>query len=73
MTELPEKAIEAVRRLAPEVHGDITHVMLHLAWHGEPGPIEPDDLAAVLEGLAHAGRGDFASDAEVKAAFRRFG
>jgi predicted transcriptional regulator len=47
--------------------------MLHLAWHGEPGPIEPDDLAAVLEGLAHAGRGEFASDAEVKAAFRRFG
>jgi hypothetical protein len=74
MTELPKMAVEAVRRLPPEDQDDIARVMLVLAGlEEEPEPIEPDHLPAVLEGLAHAERGEFASDAEVAAAFRRFG
>ncbi|MCW5725242.1 MAG: hypothetical protein KIS81_09835 [Maricaulaceae bacterium] len=38
----------------------------------EPEPIDPDHLPGVLEGLAQARRGEFASDAEVEAVFRRF-
>lgn len=73
MTELLEKAVEAVRRLAPQAQDDIARVMLRLAGQEEePEPIEPDDVSAVLEGLAHAERGELASDAEVEAAFRRF-
>jgi hypothetical protein len=30
-------------------------------------------MEAVIEGLGHASRGEFASEAEIEAAFRRFG
>jgi predicted transcriptional regulator len=73
MTELLEKAVEVVRRLAPEAQDDIARVMLSLARQEEESePIDPNDLSAILEGLAQAERGEFASDAEVEAAFRRF-
>jgi hypothetical protein len=38
----------------------------------DPEPVEPAHLSAVLEGLAQAKHREFATDAEVKAAFRRF-
>jgi hypothetical protein len=38
----------------------------------EPEEIEPAHLLAVLEGLAQAARRQFATDAEVEAAFRHF-
>jgi DNA-binding TFAR19-related protein (PDSD5 family) len=73
MTELLEKAVEAIRKLAPETQDEIARAMLQLAEDdGEPEPIDPADLEAVLEGLAQAERREFASDAEVEAAFRRF-
>ena len=73
MTELLEKALEAERRLTPEVQDEIARAMLQLAEDdGQPEPIDPADLSAVLEGLAQAERREFASQAEVEAAFRRF-
>ena len=39
---------------------------------GEPEDIDPAHLADVLESLAQAKRWQFANDAEVEAAFRRF-
>jgi hypothetical protein len=39
----------------------------------EPEDIDPAHLVDVLEGLAEAKRREFASEAEVEAAFRRFG
>ena len=39
---------------------------------GEPEEIDAAHLPAVLEGLAQAKRRQFASDAEIEAAFRRF-
>ena len=69
MTKLLEKALEAVRRLPPET----ALAMLTLSGHeGEPEEIDPAHLPAVLEGLAQAKRRQFATDAEVEAAFRRF-
>jgi hypothetical protein len=38
----------------------------------EPEPVETAHRSAVLEGLAQAKRREFATDAEVTAAFRRF-
>jgi hypothetical protein len=38
----------------------------------EAEPIDPAHLPAVIEGLDQARRREFASDAEVEAAFRRF-
>jgi hypothetical protein len=74
MTKLLEKALEAVRRLPPDDQDEIALAMLTLSGHGG-GELEEIDLAhlpAVLEGLAQAKRRQFATDAEVEAAFRRF-
>jgi predicted transcriptional regulator len=73
MTKLLEKALEAVRQLPPASQDEIARAMLRLAAGEEvPEPIDAADLAAVLEGLAQARRGEFATDAEIEAAFRRF-
>jgi hypothetical protein len=73
MTKLLEQALEAVRRLPSASQDEIARAMLTLAGNeGEPEPIDPAHLSAVLEGLAQAKRRQFASDDEVEAAFRRF-
>jgi DNA-binding TFAR19-related protein (PDSD5 family) len=73
MTKLLEKALETVRLLPPDSQDDIARAMLTLAGdEGEPEEIDPAHLSDVLESLAQAKRRDFASDAEVEAAFRRF-
>ena len=47
--------------------------MLSLSGHeGEPEQIDAAHLPAVLEGLSQAKLRQFATDAEVEAAFRRF-
>ena len=72
MTKLLEKALEAVRKLPPDSQDEIALAMLSLADEGEPEDIDPAHLPAVLEGLAQAKRREFASDADIEAAFRRF-
>jgi hypothetical protein len=73
MTKLLERALEAVRRLPPDSQDVIARAMLNLAGdEGEPEPIDPAHLADVLESLAQAKRREFATDAEVEAAFRGF-
>jgi hypothetical protein len=72
MTKLLEKAVDAVRRLPPESQDEIARTMLNLAGDGEPEPVDPAHLSAVLEGLAQAKRRELATDTEVEAAFRRF-
>jgi hypothetical protein len=73
MTKLLERALEAVRRLPADSQDEIARAMLQLATgDGEPEEIDAAHLPAVLEGLAQAKRREFASDAEVEAAFRRF-
>jgi hypothetical protein len=74
MTNLLKKAVEAVERLPPANQERIARIMLTLAGeHDAPEEIDPEHLAGVLEGLAQAERGEYASDAEVAAAFRLFG
>ena len=72
MTKLLEKALEAVRQLPPESQDEIAHAMLNLAGEGQPEEIDPAHLPDVLESLAQAKRREFATDAEIEAAFRRF-
>jgi len=63
----------ADRRLPPDSQDEIALAMLTLSGHeGEPEEIDLAHLPAVLEGLAQAKRRQFATDAEVEAAFRRF-
>ena len=73
MTKLLEKALEAVRRLPAGNQDEIARAMLHLAARGgEPEILDPAHMSAVLQGLVQAKRGEFATDVEVEAAFRRF-
>ena len=73
MTKLLEKALEDVRRLPPDSQDKIALAMLSLSGHeGEPEQIDAAHLPAVLEGLSQAKLRQFATDAEVEAAFRRF-
>jgi hypothetical protein len=73
MTKLLEQALDAVRRLPTDAQDAIARAMLALAGRdGEPEPIDPAHLPDVLESLAQAKRSQFATDAEVEAAFRRF-
>jgi hypothetical protein len=73
MTKLLQQALEAVSRLSPDSQDEIARVMLHLAGNdNEPEDIDAADLPAVLEGLAQADRREFAADAEIEAALRRF-
>jgi hypothetical protein len=73
MTKLLEKALQAVRQLPPDSQDEIARAMLILAGdEGEPEPIDPAHLQDVLQSLAQAQRKQFATDAEVEAAFRRF-
>lgn len=74
MTKLLDKALETVRRLPPANQDEIARAMLNLAQTDdrEPEQIDPAHLSDVLEGLAQARRRQFATDAEVEAAFRRF-
>jgi len=73
MTKLLEKALEAVRQLPEDSQDEIARAMLALTGDAEePEEIDPAHLSAVLEGLAQANLRQFASDAEVEDAFRRF-
>jgi hypothetical protein len=73
MTELLQKALEAVQALPSDDKDEIARAMLALAGSGaEPEMIDPAHLPDVLESLAQAKRREFASDAEIEAAFRRF-
>jgi hypothetical protein len=74
MTKLLEQAVEAVRRLPSDSQDEIAQAMLQWAQDdAQPEPVEGAHLSAVLEGLAQAKQERFASAAEVKAAFSRFG
>ncbi len=74
MTKLLEKALEAVRRLSPDEQDEVARAILALAAGDDEmaEQIDPAHLPDVLEGLAQAKRRQFATDAEVEAAFRRF-
>jgi Ca2+-binding EF-hand superfamily protein len=73
MTKLLEKALEAVRRLPSDGQDEIALAMLSLVGKdSEPEDIDPAHLTDVMESLAEARKKQFATDAEVEAAFRRF-
>ena len=72
MTKLLEKAIEGARALSDEEQDALALAMLTIAEE----PVEPLDdntRAAIRKGVEQAKRGQFASEAEVAALWRRYG
>jgi hypothetical protein len=73
MTKLLEQALEVVRRLPAESQDEIASAMLALVdIYGQAESIDPSHLPDLRESLAQAARREFATDAQVEAAFRRF-
>ena len=73
MTRLMEKALAAVSRWPVSRQDDAAELLLSLDRIGDAAYIASDDeLAAIDEALAQIQRGEFASEAQVDAAFDRF-
>lgn len=73
MTKSLGEALEIVRQMPPSLQDAVADMIMRNVGSVEtPEPIEPEHLAAVLEGLGEADRREFATDEEVAAAWRRF-
>ncbi len=73
MTELLEEAVAALRQLPAADQDAIARTLLRFTDRpGASEEIEPEHRNAVLDGMGQADRGEFATDAEVAEAFRRF-
>jgi hypothetical protein len=75
MTKLLDDALEALaalRRLPADAQDDIARVVLQLAGdEATPVPLTPDERAAVEASRAQAARGEFASEAEIRAVWAK--
>lgn len=74
MTELLEQAVERVRALPPDMQDEYALVLLRLV--GDDGAIyrlTAEDEASLATSLGEAERGEFASDAQVRAIWAKHG
>jgi hypothetical protein len=73
MTKLLDQALEAARSLSPEAQDGIARIVLQLAGNDEALPVllSPEERAAIEASKEAASRGDFASDKQVKAVWRK--
>jgi hypothetical protein len=72
MTKLMEKALAAIGRWPASRQDEAAEMLLALDRMGGSYTAEADELSAVDQALAQVRRGEFASDGEVEAAFKRF-
>ena len=74
MTKVLEDAIEKVRQLPEDRQAYVAELLEQIAAAGSDPYIIPDEhRAAVLQGLAQAERGEFASDEEMAALWKKCG
>ena len=74
MSKLLEDAIEKVRKLPESDQDEAAEMLLSVASRrAEPVQLDAATLAAVKEGREQARRGEFASDEDMAAFFRRHG
>jgi len=75
MTKLLDQALEAVRRLPPRDQDEIARVIMRLTGSEPPAPIplSPEERQAIARSKAAADRGEFATDEQVQAAWRKHG
>lgn len=72
MTDLLRQAVAALEKLPPDRRDAIARAILVLVRDDAWTEIAPEHLPFVLAGMAEVARGEFATDAEVEAAFRSF-
>lgn len=74
MTKVLEEAIEKVRRLPEDRHADVAEILEQIVASGsEPFIVPESHRAAVLQGLAEAERGEYVSDNDMAALWKKCG
>jgi hypothetical protein len=75
MTDLLERAMATARRLPEDMQDEIARIVLMLAADEEAEPVvlTHDERSAIAESRAAAARGEFATDAEVRAVWAKHG
>lgn len=74
MTRLLDEAVETVRVLPDAMQDEMARVLLQLAGVDQPLlQLTPEDDAALEESLVQAARGEFATDAEIRAIWAKHG
>jgi hypothetical protein len=74
MTQLFDRAIEAVRNLPASVQDDIARLVLELATEEQaPVQLTAKEEASFAESLAQADRRDFAKDEDIRAIWAKYG
>jgi predicted transcriptional regulator len=74
MMKILEDAIEKIKRLPQDRQAYAAEVLEQIAAAGSDTFVVPEDhRAAVLEGLAQAERGEFVSDEEMAALWKKCG
>jgi len=74
MTKLLDRGIEAVSKLPPDQQDVAGELLLELA-RSRPAEygLTPEQVEEVRQALEEADRGEFATDEEVEAVWRKFG
>ena len=74
MSKLLEDAIEKVRKLPEDRQAYVAEVLERIAAAGSDVFVVPEEhRAAIVEGLAQADRGEFATDEEMAALWKKCG
>jgi hypothetical protein len=75
MTTLLDKAVEFVRRLPLDDQDDIARAIMQLAGSDLVAPVvlSPEEREAIARSKAAAGRGEFATDEQVRAVWAKHG
>ena len=74
MTKMLEEAIKKVRELPEAEQNEAAEILLSVAAKNTAAAVlDEETSAAVAEGLAQAERGDFVSDDDMAAFFKRHG
>jgi hypothetical protein len=75
MTKLLDEAVEAVRRLPSDDQDDIARAIMQLAGADLAAPVvlSPEEREAIARSRAAAGRGEFATDEQVRAVWAKHG
>ena len=74
MTKLLEQAVETIRCLPPAMQDQLAGLLLQFAGQERPVvQLSADDAASFDESLAQEARGEFASDAHLRAIWTKHG
>ncbi len=73
MTKLLDKAISKVRELPADEQDRLALLLLSMADDADAEELDEETRQALLEGLEQARRGEFASDEEIAALWKRHG